>query len=79
MTARLSNAIEVLEHLQGDCTEHSILFIGLARAAGIPAREVAGLVYVDDLNPGSSSTSGPRYGWESGFDMTRPSTSPWPM
>ena len=47
-SARLTNAMEVLESLQGDCTEHSILFIGLARAAGIPAREVAGLIYVGD-------------------------------
>lgn len=47
-SARLTNAIEVLDSLQGDCTEHSILFIGLARAAGIPAREIAGLIYVGD-------------------------------
>jgi len=46
-SARLTNTLEVLNSLEGDCTEHSILFVGLARAAGIPAREVAGLVYVD--------------------------------
>lgn len=51
-SARLTNAIEVLDHLEGDCTEHSILFIGLARAAGLPAREVAGLVYVEGVHPG---------------------------
>jgi hypothetical protein len=51
-SARLTNAIEVLEHLEGDCTEHSILYIGLARAAGLPAREVAGLVYVEGVHPG---------------------------
>ena len=45
-SAQLTNALEVLERLEGDCTEHSILYIGLARAAGLPAREVAGLVYV---------------------------------
>jgi hypothetical protein len=50
-SARLSNALEVLEHPEGDCTEHSILFIGLARAAGLPAREVAGLIYVADDKP----------------------------
>jgi hypothetical protein len=50
-SARLSNALEVLEHLEGDCTEHSVLFIGLARAAGLPAREVAGLIYIPG-NPG---------------------------
>ena len=51
-SARLTNALEVLDHMEGDCTEHSMLFIGLARAAGIPAREVAGLIYVDDPQPG---------------------------
>lgn len=51
-SARLSEALEVLESLEGDCTEHSVLFVGLARAAGIPAREVAGLVYVDTPEPG---------------------------
>jgi len=45
-SARLSNSLEVLTSLEGDCTEHSILFIGLARALGIPAREVGGLIYV---------------------------------
>ena len=33
-SARLSNSLEVLDSLEGDCTEHSILFVGLARAAG---------------------------------------------
>ncbi len=51
-SAQLSNALEVLENLEGDCTEHSVLFIGLARAAGLPAREVAGLVYVANPEPG---------------------------
>jgi transglutaminase-like putative cysteine protease len=51
-SAQLSNALEVLDHMEGDCTEHSVLFIGLARAAGIPAREVAGLIYVESARPG---------------------------
>lgn len=51
-SARLTNSLEVLNHMQGDCTEHSMLFIGLARAAGIPAREAAGLIYVDEPQPG---------------------------
>jgi transglutaminase-like putative cysteine protease len=50
-SARFTNALEVLENLEGDCTEHSVLFIALARAVGIPAREVAGLVYVDAGKP----------------------------
>ena len=51
-SARLTNSLEVLDNLEGDCTEHSILFIGLARAAGLPAREVAGLIYVEETQPG---------------------------
>ncbi len=51
-SAQLTNSLDVLRHLEGDCTEHSLLFVGLARALGIPAREVAGLVYVDYPKPG---------------------------
>ncbi|MDQ1256996.1 MAG: Transglutaminase family protein [Candidatus Hydrogenedentes bacterium] len=51
-SAQLTNALEVLERLEGDCTEYSILFIGLARAAGLPAREVAGLIYMEGTQPG---------------------------
>jgi len=51
-SARLTNSLEVLDHMEGDCTEHSMLFIGLARAAGLPAREVAGLIYVEGPQPG---------------------------
>ncbi len=38
-------ASEVLATGKGDCTEHALLFTALARAAGIPARPVYGLVY----------------------------------
>ena len=51
-SAQLTNALDVLKHREGDCTEHSLLFVGLARAIGIPAREVAGLIYVDSPKPG---------------------------
>jgi len=51
-SARLTNTLEVLKHLEGDCTEHSVLFVGLARAAGIPAQSVAGLIYVESGQPG---------------------------
>lgn len=46
-SARLSNALEALDSLEGDCTEHTVLFVGLARALGLPAKEVAGLIYVE--------------------------------
>lgn len=42
------SAGEILSDGYGDCTEHSQLFVALARAAGIPAREVSGLVYLGD-------------------------------
>jgi hypothetical protein len=42
-------ATDVLRRREGDCTEHSLLLVSLARASGIPARSVYGLVYV----PGS--------------------------
>lgn len=37
----------VLQERRGDCTEHSILFAALARAVGLPARTVHGLVAAD--------------------------------
>ncbi len=38
-------ASEVLVAGKGDCTEHALLFVAMARAVGIPARGVHGLVY----------------------------------
>lgn len=38
-------ASDVLRARTGDCTEHALLTVALARALGIPAREVYGLVY----------------------------------
>ena len=40
-----SNALEAYTSARGDCTEHAVLLAALARAAGIPARVVVGLVY----------------------------------
>ena len=48
-------ALEVLDNKAGDCTEHTLLFVALARAVRIPAREVGGLAYV--------RTSKPLFGW----------------
>jgi transglutaminase-like putative cysteine protease len=38
-------ASDVLAAGKGDCTEHTVLLVALARALGIPARPVHGLVY----------------------------------
>ena len=47
ITISVPSAVEVLETRRGDCNEHAILFVALARAVGLPARTAAGLVYVD--------------------------------
>lgn len=41
----LPDAIETLETRKGDCNEHATLLTALARAAGIPARMVVGIVH----------------------------------
>ncbi|MBC7792678.1 MAG: transglutaminase domain-containing protein, partial [Clostridia bacterium] len=40
-----SNALEALHSKRGDCTEHSVLFVALARSLGIPARVAVGIAY----------------------------------
>ncbi len=44
-TISLPQAVEVLRTRKGDCNEYTVLFTALARAAGIPARMQAGIVY----------------------------------
>jgi hypothetical protein len=41
-------ATDVLRQMKGDCTEHSLLSVALLRAAGIPARRVDGLIYLEN-------------------------------
>lgn len=43
----IPSALEALETKKGDCNEHTMLLVALARTAGLPARPVAGLVYLD--------------------------------
>ena len=42
----LPDALSTLENRVGDCNEHAVLMAALARAAGIPTRIEAGLVYL---------------------------------
>lgn len=42
----MATAADVVESLEGDCTEHSVLLAALCRARKIPARVAIGLVYV---------------------------------
>jgi transglutaminase superfamily protein len=41
------SAVQVLERRSGDCNEFTTLYVGLARSAGLPARTVSGLLYVN--------------------------------
>jgi hypothetical protein len=45
-TAGVPSAEKVLESRRGDCNEHTTLYVALARALGLPARTVAGLLYL---------------------------------
>lgn len=47
ITVGVPDALGTLRSRQGDCNEHTQLYVALARAAGIPARVAAGLAYVD--------------------------------
>jgi len=46
ITFSVPNAVQVLETKRGDCNEHTVLYVALARALGLPARTAVGLVYV---------------------------------
>ncbi|MGE5743760.1 MAG: transglutaminase-like domain-containing protein, partial [Gemmatimonadota bacterium] len=43
-TDGIGDAAAVLERRRGDANEHTVLFVAMARALGLPARPVAGLV-----------------------------------
>lgn len=45
-TVSLPSALEVLRTKVGDCNEHTVLFVALARSLGIPSRINVGLAYV---------------------------------
>jgi len=46
-TVSIPNALQVLEMGAGDCNEHAVLLAALSRAVGLPARVIAGAVYLD--------------------------------
>ena len=46
-TQAFATAAEVVETLEGDCSEHAVLLAALCRARDIPARTAIGLVYFD--------------------------------
>jgi hypothetical protein len=49
ITFSLPSAVEVLESREGDCNEHTTLFVALARSIGIPSKIAIGLVYYKGL------------------------------
>jgi transglutaminase superfamily protein len=46
-SAGMPSAVQTLETRRGDCDERTVLYVALARAAGLPARTAAGLLSVD--------------------------------
>ncbi len=48
VTFSVPSALQVLESRQGDCNEHTVLYVAMARALGLPARTAVGLVYLND-------------------------------
>lgn len=46
ITLSVPSAVQVLEARQGDCNEHTVLYVALARALGLPARTAVGLVHL---------------------------------
>ncbi len=47
VTISIPSAVQVLESGRGDCNEHTVLFVALARSLGLPTRTAVGLVYVN--------------------------------
>jgi hypothetical protein len=48
LSANLPQVHDLLERKKGDCKSYALLLTNLARAAGVPTREISGLLYVGD-------------------------------
>jgi transglutaminase-like putative cysteine protease len=48
ITPSIPSAVQVLRALRGDCNEHTVLFVALARSVGLPARTAIGLVSIEE-------------------------------
>lgn len=46
VTLSVPSALQVLEARSGDCNEHTVLYVALARALGLPTRTAVGLVHI---------------------------------
>ena len=49
LSSAFASASEVAKSKSGDCSEHAMLLAALLRAANIPSRVAAGMVYVDEF------------------------------
>lgn len=47
VTLSVPSAVQVLEARRGDCNEHTVLYVALARALGLPARTAVGVVHLN--------------------------------
>jgi transglutaminase-like putative cysteine protease len=47
ITPSIPSAVQVLEGMAGDCNEHTVLYVALARSLGLPARMAVGVVHLD--------------------------------
>lgn len=47
ITPSIPSAVQVLETREGDCNEHTVLYVALARALGLPARTAVGVVHLN--------------------------------
>ncbi|MBL0927038.1 MAG: transglutaminase domain-containing protein [Phycisphaerales bacterium] len=57
LSVGFASASEAVRTREGDCTEHAVLLVAALRAAGIPARAVSGLVYVERFGDGPGQTN----------------------
>jgi len=50
LSATLPNIHDLIKRKKGDCKSYALMTTTLARAAGVPSREVSGLLYIGDDN-----------------------------
>ncbi len=48
----LASALDVVRTMEGDCTEHAVLFVALARSLRIPSRALIGLTHTSMMGGG---------------------------
>lgn len=74
VTISMPSAVQVLETRRGDCNEHTVLYVALARALGLPARTAVGLVHLD----GSFYYHAWPEVWLDGWVAVDPTFGQWP-